>query len=100
MDDTAISIDMKDLPRANPPRRVANPDHGGDAVLARQDGAVREHAAALQHQAADEREREPPAWIGLPRDQDVAGRQAATIGDVRQYRRPSAHLPATGADAR
>ena len=69
-------------------------DHRRDAELARDDGAVRQHAAALDDQPGDEREDRPPSRVGLSRDEDVARNEPLGVGDVIEDRRARLGLPA------
>jgi DNA-binding winged helix-turn-helix (wHTH) protein len=54
------------------PCGVLDPDDAGEAEFAGDDCAVRQHAAALDHQARDQTEHRGPSRIGLPGHQHVA----------------------------
>src|SRR5512144_3202167 len=67
-----VPVDRHRRSRRDPARRPTNADDAGNAELARDDGAVRQHAAALHDQPRDEEERRRPTGIRLSRDQDLA----------------------------
>ena len=62
--------------RAGCARRILDADDARQAELAGDDGAVRQHAAALDDEAGDQAEHGPPSRIGLARDEHVAARAA------------------------
>ena len=64
------------------PRRVRDADDRRDAELARDDRAVRQHAAALDDQAGDQREDRRPSPDRSGASRGVAAPQPVRLGDV------------------
>jgi hypothetical protein len=65
---------------------VRDVDDGGQAILARDDRAMRELPADLEDEAGDEREGGRPAGVGRARDEDVAGVEAGGLPGLARMR--------------
>ena len=79
----AIAVHRDRRAGRNASRRVLHADDARNPELARDDRAVRQHAAALDHEPGDERKHWPPAGIGLLRDEHVAAREARRFASRR-----------------
>ena len=78
-------------------RRGAQLDRG-NAMLARQAGAVREHAAGLDDEPLDQRKNRGPAWIRRIADQYVTLLDAVDLRNIRHHARSAGREPATHGD--
>src|SRR5437870_703637 len=79
----------------NSPRGVLDSDDAGEPEFARDDGAMREHPAALDHQARDQAEHGGPSWIGLAGHEDIATIEPTRLTDIGQDARGRRDRPAT-----
>jgi hypothetical protein len=84
----------------NQARRVLNANDTGNAEFAGDNGAMRQHAATLDHEAADEKEHRRPSGIGLSGDENVARDDSRRLAHIAQHDGAARYKAAAGTGAR
>src|SRR6266571_4615538 len=95
-DMSAISVNEHEGPLWNPRRGFFYTHDTRQTELPGDDGAMRQHAASLDHQATDQREDGSPSRISLARHQNVAALEQVRVRDAFKHGGTCCNVPATG----